>query len=94
MTYERREEIFSKDVITLDEMAELLAVSKSAACVKIKEMKFKVGDRLGLSGRIHVQDYLDFCKITSVERYNTESEQKIEKRKEFLKTGLISNIRI
>ena len=40
MTYQRREEIFSKDAISLDEMTELLGVSKSTAC---REIQFSIG---------------------------------------------------
>ena len=63
MTYERREEIFSKEVITLTEMEELLCLSKSAASLKMKEIKRKVGDRLGIIGRIHIQDYIDWLEL-------------------------------
>ncbi len=69
MTYQRREEIFSKEAISTPEMAELLGVSLSEASVKIGNMKRKVGDRLGIKGRIHIQDYLEACRITELERY-------------------------
>lgn len=89
MNYKRREEIFSKEVITLDEMAELLSCDKSTACVKIKDMKRKVGDRLGISGRIHIQDYLnwlnldkDVCKDRYIRPEDLEAATKLERMAE------------
>ena len=57
MTYERREEIYSKDALTSAEVAELLAVSKTTANNIINNIKLKYGDRLGVSGRVLVEDY-------------------------------------
>ena len=57
MTYERREEIFSKDALTSAEVAELLSVSTTTANTIIRNIKFKYGDRLGVSGRVLVDDY-------------------------------------
>ena len=84
MTYERREEIFSKEVITLSEMEELLSLSKSAASLKMKEMKRKVGDRLGIIGRIHIQDYIDWLELEKdahLDRYKKPmSEEAVVKK--------------
>ena len=65
MTYQRREEIFSKDAISLDEMTELLGVSKSTACREMQYFKRLAGDRLHLTGYIHVQDYLDALALSA-----------------------------
>ena len=67
MTYERREEIFSKEVITLSEMEELLSLSKPASSSKMTEMKRQVGDRLGINGRIHVEDYFAWLRRNGTE---------------------------
>ena len=80
MTYERREEIFSKEAISTPEMAELLGVSQSEASVKIKEMKRRAGDRLGIKGRIHVQDYFEAMRITELERYKALEEEQVASR--------------
>lgn len=63
MDYKRREEIFSKEAITLEEFAELMAVSLGTASIKMKEIKRRVGDRLGVQGRIHVADYLAYMEL-------------------------------
>lgn len=60
MTYQRREEILSKESIHYTELAELFGVEESTACSKMKEIKRVVGDRLHISGRLHIQDYLDW----------------------------------
>ena len=72
MTYQEREAIFSKEAISLDDMVALMGVSKGCASVKMSEMKRVVGDRLGIQGKIHVQDYLDYFKIKgeALARYN------------------------
>ena len=70
MTYIRREEIFSKDYISTRELQELLGYKNlSDASQKIQEIKRKVGDRLGVKGKIHTEDYFKFFGINSSERY-------------------------
>ena len=69
MTYVRREEIFSKDYITTQELQELLGFTdKSAASKKMMEIKRVVGDRLGIKGRLHTEDYIEFFNIKT-DRY-------------------------
>lgn len=68
MTYEKREEIFSKEIITYIELAELLQVDPTTASTILNKIKFKT-DRLHLRGKIHIQDYIDYYNITSLERY-------------------------
>jgi hypothetical protein len=63
MTYARREEIFSKEALTNQDLAELFDVCESSASQKAKEIRRVVGDRLGIQGRVHVQDYLDYMQI-------------------------------
>lgn len=76
MTYQEREEIFSKEAISLNDMANLMGVSASAASQKMSEIKRVVGDRLGIKGKLHVQDYLDYFKIKGedLERYKKPIE--------------------
>ena len=69
MTYEKREEIFSKDYITTQELQELLGYkSLSQASVKMGDIKRAVGDRLGIKGRIHTEDYIEYYGIKT-DRY-------------------------
>jgi hypothetical protein len=71
MTYARREEIFAKEAFTNQDLAEIFNISESMASIKAKEIKRKVGDRLGIQGRLHIQDYLDFIGVKE-ERYNRD----------------------
>ena len=69
MTYARREEIFSKEAITTGELQELLGFNNlSDASSKMTEIKHVVGDRLGVKGRLHIADYLEYFKIKT-DRY-------------------------
>ena len=70
MTYERREEIFSKDAMTTAEVAELLSVSMSTASEVIRNIKFKYGDRIGITGRVLVEDYKRYFGAPERDRYN------------------------
>lgn len=71
MTYSEREQIFSKDYLTIADMQELLGLSYGDAARVIREIKRK-SDRLGIKGKVHVQDYLD-CYALPVDRYNKQN---------------------
>ena len=71
MTYARREEIFSKDYITTRELQEILGFkSLSQASLKMFEIKHAVGDRLGVKGKVHTEDYFEFFGVHPTDRYN------------------------
>ena len=71
MDYKRREEIFSKDHITTQELQELLGFkSESEASSMMTKIRLKVGDRLGIRGRIHTEDYFKYFGITPTDRYD------------------------
>ena len=85
MTWAKREEIFSKDYITITDMQILLGLSYNDAAVKIRDIKrglsFKGQEpRLTTQGKLHVQDYLDFYNLPSAryvsvgERYEKSSD--------------------
>ena len=75
MDYKRREEIFSKDYITTHEIQELLGFkSESEASSMMTKIRLKVGDRLGIRGRIHTEDYFEYFGITPTDRYNKPTE--------------------
>lgn len=68
MTYQRREEIFSREALGCSEIMELLGVGKSTAYNIIAEIK-RSNDRLGIEGKVHVQDYLDYYHLPVSRRY-------------------------
>lgn len=59
MTYERREEIFSKEYLTTSEIGEIFGVNECDASTLLNNIKRKVGDRLDKRGKVHIQDYFD-----------------------------------
>jgi len=70
MTYETRERIFAKEVLTISDISVLCGLSYQAAAALIRNIRRRC-DRLGLEGKLHVQDYLDYFKLDgSSERYN------------------------
>ena len=60
MTYEEREQIFSKDYLNVDDVMKLLGTDKSTAYKTIKRIRLNSKDRLGVNGKISVEDYIDF----------------------------------
>lgn len=83
MTYAKREEIFSKDYLTIADLQDLLGLEYQGAAKVIRTIKRELnmnpkyngqGVRLDMQGKIHVQDYLDYFNITSLERYSKPME--------------------
>ena len=75
MTYARREEIFSKECLTIEDLMELLDLKYQGAAELMRDIKrsleFKgLKVRLDIQGKLHVQDYLDYFQIPSLERYS------------------------
>lgn len=68
MTYEKREEIFSKDCITIADLQELLELDYNSSAKLIRQIKFK-SDRLGIQGKLHIEDYFEYFNITDRQRY-------------------------
>ena len=62
MTYAMREEIFSKEYLSIEDVQELLGMSYDDAARTIRNIKRRT-DRLGIRGKLHVQDYLDYFQI-------------------------------
>lgn len=76
MTYAEREEIFSKDYITTRELADLLGIAYTKASTLLQQIKRVTGDRLGIKGKLHVQDYSDHYHLNGEQsRYYTTTEQ-------------------
>lgn len=68
MNYQEREEIFSKEVLHINDVSKLMDCSYSEACNLIKTWKRKLQFkdkklRLEVSGRIHIHDYFDVMGI-------------------------------
>ena len=68
MTYEQRERIFSKEIITIQDYMELFKVGKSAASTMMgnvrKGLRFQ-GQKLRLDkqGQLHIQDFFDYYRL-------------------------------
>jgi hypothetical protein len=74
MTYSRREEIFSKDYISIADIQDLLGMGYDDAAKLIRDIKRKMQFagkelRLDVQGKLHVQDYLDYFRIPDTSRY-------------------------
>lgn len=84
MDYKRREAIFSKEALSIKDVAELYECSEGKACVLIKGWKRKliyqdIPLRLDVCGKIHVLDYMKALGIEQVdehERYPLASKPK------------------
>ena len=69
MTYERREEIFSKEALTVADVVDMFDCSKSKAAEMIRDWKIKINvhfhhrPRIDFDGRIHVLDYFEVMNI-------------------------------
>lgn len=89
MTMQEREEIFAKDVLTIEDIQLLLVMKYQDAAKFIRTVKQALemnpkyneqGVRLDIQGRLHVQDYLDYFNITNMNRYvGTQLEEGEEK---------------
>lgn len=67
MTWQDREEIFAKEVLTIDDMQKLLNCGYEKARETILLIKSK-SDRLKISGICHIQDYID-CFGLNIDRF-------------------------
>ena len=74
MTIQEREEIFSKEILTVDDITKLFECGLTTAYKIIREIKAKF-DRLKISGIIHVQDYIDYYKLPQA-RYVLNKKEK------------------
>lgn len=80
MTYAKREEIFSKEYLSIADLQELLGLKYQGAAELMRDIKRGLefrgqGVRLDIQGKLHVQDYLDYFNITNVERYKKIEEK-------------------
>ena len=64
MTYEDRERIFAKEYISTRDLAALYDIDESTASTLLTTIKRRQGDRLGKKGKIHIQDYFDYFRLS------------------------------
>lgn len=83
MTYAKREEIFSKEYLSIADLQELLGLEYQGAAKLMRDIKRELntnpkyngqGVRLDIQGKLHTQDYLDYFGITNFERYKKLEE--------------------
>lgn len=75
MTVAERSDMFSKEYLSIKDIAKLFDVCDKKASVLILDMKRRLtvgmgkNLRLSLEGKIHIQDYLDYLGVTA-DRYS------------------------
>lgn len=84
MDYAKREEIFSKDVINIQDIMAVLDMSYNDAAEFIRMVKrtmiytFHKPPRESRQGRLHVQDYLEYFNIPqNSNRYKTLKNEEV-----------------
>lgn len=81
MTYEEREAIFSKEALNNEDIQKLFGVCRTEATNIMMRIKRKTGDRLGVKGRLHIEDYLKYFGIEAnryAKRRSDEAQPPIE----------------
>ena len=81
MTYEEREAIFSKEALNNEDIQKLFGVCRTEATNIMMRIKRKTGDRLGIKGRLHIEDYLKHFGIEAnryAKRRSDEAKPPIE----------------
>lgn len=74
MTYEMRERIFSKEVLTIADVMLLFGLNYQPAAQLVRNIRRK-HDRLGLEGKLHVQDYLDYFNLNGNDKRYMKREE-------------------
>lgn len=67
MTPQERDEILSKDYLVAEDLMQLLGVDLSKAYTIIRDIRRQT-DRLGIQGKVHIQDYIDYFNL-DITRY-------------------------
>lgn len=80
MTFDRRNEIFSKEALSIDDVKELMGVSYDTAQKLIQTIR-RHNDRLNIQGKVHVQDYIEYFNLPP-ERYYQPIGAPIESRED------------
>ena len=79
MTKAERENIFSKECLTIEDVEKLYEVSKNTAAAEIRKMKDNLrlkgqSLRLEIVGKILIADYLDYIGASG-DRYSIKEEK-------------------
>ena len=74
MTYARREEIFSKETMSITEFGEVMNLSYQMAAKVIRDIK-RVSSRPQMQGVLLIEDFFDYYNITDKQRYIREVVQ-------------------
>lgn len=78
MTYSEREEIFSKEVLTIKDLMAVLDIANyQTAAQLMRQIKRATGDRYPVQGKLHVADYLEYFNIDGGDRYCTEKRASV-----------------
>lgn len=85
MTYSKREEIFSKEFLTIRDIQDLYGLGYDDAAKMIRDIKKWCEckgstPRLTIQGKLHTQDYFDYFGITNYERYMPVSRSIVEEK--------------
>ena len=68
MTYARREEIFSKETMNIEEFGEVMNLSYQMAARLIRDIKRK-SSRPQIQGILLIEDFFDYYNITDKQRF-------------------------
>jgi hypothetical protein len=71
MTYARREEIFSKETMSITEFGEVMNLSYQMAARVIRNIK-RTSNRPQIQGVLLIEDFFDYYGITDKQRYIKE----------------------
>lgn len=89
MTYTRREEILSKDILTIADVQELNEMSYWSAAELIRDIK-RTACRVDKAGKVATQDYLDYFQLprqTEPEEPRNPQLQQVLRIKNYIKEG-------
>ena len=76
MTYERREEIFSKETISIQELKELHGISYQSAQKMMMNIRLACGRNDYIRGMCLVDDYISYFQIRDKTRYGKKLSDK------------------
>lgn len=81
MTFARREEILSKDILTIADVQELNGMTYQPAAKLVRDIKRILNSQYQVVGKIATSDYIKFFEGTKAEKPKTESKPSVKERK-------------
>ena len=82
MTVQERKEMFAKEYLSIDDIGKLFDINYKMASAFIVKIKKKLVSgcgkelRLDISGKIHIEDYLDYIGVKA-ERYSFKEDEEL-----------------